>query len=97
MRAKIVEIKKGVQKFKKSLTPLFVNDLPYFWDEDNKIILDSFYKEIMIKARSNHTKFKDMVKGLNGTIVVNKMRNDFELPICSRKSSQNYIQSLMIP
>ena len=39
------------------------------------------YKEIIIKAISDHSKFKDIVKGLKGTVVVNKMRNDFELPI----------------
>ena len=35
----------------------------------------------MIKARLDHNKFKDMEKGIKGTVVVNKMRQDFELPI----------------
>ena len=40
---------------------------------------------MMIKARSNHSNFKDMVKGMKGTVVVNKMRKDFELPILFRE------------
>ena len=77
----MVEIKKGVQTFKKALMPLFFMCLPYFWDEDNKLISDSVYKEIMIKARSDRSKFKDMIKGLKGTVVVNKIRDYFQLPI----------------
>ncbi len=57
VRDKMVEIKKGVQKFKRALTPLFVNGLPSFWDEDNKLIVESIYKETMIKARLYHINF----------------------------------------
>ena len=39
------------------------------------------YKEMLIKARSDHSKFNDMVKGLKGMVVVSRMRQDFELPL----------------
>ncbi len=51
VREKMVEIKKGVQKFKRALTPLFVSGLPYFWNDDNKLIPKASYKEMMIKSR----------------------------------------------
>ena len=59
--------------------------LPCFWDNENKLISRPEYKEMLIKARSDHSKFKDMVKGLKGTMVVNKMRQDFELPFLFRE------------
>ena len=39
----------------------------------------------MIKARSDHSKFSDMVKGLKGMTVISKMRQDFELPLLFRE------------
>ena len=39
----------------------------------------------MIKARSDHSKFNDMVKGLKGITVISKMRQDFELPLLFRE------------
>ena len=45
---------------------------------------------MMIKARSDHSKFNDMVKGFKGTVVVNKMRNDFELPIMFREIKSKF-------
>ena len=43
------------------------------------------YKEMLIKARSDHRKFNDMVKGLNDTVVASKMRQDFEFPLLFRE------------
>ena len=39
------------------------------------------YKERLIKARLDHRKFNDMVNGIKGMVVVNKMRQDFEIPL----------------
>ncbi len=50
VRTKIVDIKKGVQKFKKALSPLFSMGLPSFLDSENKLIPKSMYKESMIKT-----------------------------------------------
>ncbi len=85
VREKMKEIKDVVEQFKGALTPLFRYGLPCFWDDGSKLIAESEYKEMMIKARSYHSKFKNMVKGLKGTVVVNKMRKYFELPILFRK------------
>ena len=40
---------------------------------------------MLIKARSDHSKFNDMVKGIKGIVVVSKMRQDFELPLLFRE------------
>jgi hypothetical protein len=85
VRAKIAQIQKAVQDFKQALLPLVNYGLPSFWDNENKLISGPEYKERLIKARSDHSKFKDMVKGLKGTVVVSKMRQDFELPLLFRE------------
>lgn len=85
VKDKIAQIQQTVQDFKRALTPLFNYGLPSFWDGDGKLIVEPVYKEMMIKAKSDHGKFKDMVKGLKGTVVVNKMRQEFELPILFRE------------
>jgi FtsZ-binding cell division protein ZapB len=85
VRGKMAQIQKVVHDFKGALTPLVNYGLPCFWDNENKLISGPEYKEMLIKARSDHSKFKDMVKGLKGTVVVNKMRQDFELPFLFRE------------
>ena len=49
------------------------------------LIVESKYKQMLIKVRSDHSKFSDMVKGLKGMVVVSEMRQDFELPLLFRE------------
>ncbi len=82
VRAKVGNIKKGVQRFKQALTPLFSMGLPSFWDSKNN---ESLYNVSMVQPREDHNKFTDMVKGLKGEVVVKKMKDDFQLPILFRE------------
>ena len=75
-----------MQEFKKEFLPLSGYGLPSFWDNENMLIVGPEYKEMLIKARSDHSKFNDMVKGLKGMVVVSKMRQDFELPLLFRET-----------
>ena len=85
VREKMSQIRNQVQIFKQAILPLFGYGLPSFWNNEDVLILESEYKELLIKARSDHSKFNDMVKGLKGAVVVNKMRDDFQLPILFRE------------
>ncbi len=77
VKGKTAQIQEAVQHFNQALLPLVNYGFPSFWDNENKLISGLEYKERLIKARSNHSKFQDMVKGLKGTVVVSKMRQDF--------------------
>ncbi len=79
------QIKKQVLEFKQAFLPLIGYGLPSFWDNEDVLITEPEYKELLIQARSDHSKFSDMVKGLKGMLVVSKMRQDFELPLLFRE------------
>ncbi len=85
VKGKMSQIQKQVQEFKQAFLPLIGYGLPSFWDNENMLIAGPEYKEMLIKARSDHRKFNDMVKGLKGMVVVSKMRQDFELPLLFRE------------
>ena len=59
--------------------------MPSFWNNEDELISEADYKELLIKARSDHSKFNDLVKGLKGITVISKMRQDFELPLLFRE------------
>ena len=43
----------------------------------------------MVHARLDHAKFKEMVKGLSGEVLVTKLRDDFMLPVLFRTIKSN--------
>ena len=89
VRSKVADIKTEVQKFKQAFLPLFQMGLLDFWDSENKLVPEAVYKEFMVKARLDHAKFKDMVKGLSGQLLVTKLRDDFMLPVLFRIITSN--------
>ena len=70
--------------------------LPDFSDSKNKLVPEAVYKEFMVQARLDHAKFKDMVKGLSGEVLVTKLRNDFMFFVLFRTITSN-LPLLMIP
>ena len=85
VREKMSQIKKQVLIFKQAILPLIGYGLLSFWDSEDVLIVELEYKELLIKARFDHSKFSDMVKGLKGMTVIRKMRQDFELPLLFRE------------
>ena len=63
--------------------------LPDLWDSENKLVPDALYKEFMVQARLDHAKFKEMVKGLSGEVLVTKLRDDFMLHVLFRTITSN--------
>ena len=70
-----------MQRFNQVFQPLFQKGLPNFWDFEGKLITESLYVESLIKARVDHAKFQDMVKGLKGEVLIGKLKDDFELTV----------------
>ena len=62
---------------------------PSFWDEDGKLISQSEYQALLIKARLYHRKFKDTTQSLSGKAIIDKLDMDFEIVFSFKSIGSN--------
>ena len=55
-----------VKSFKGLFVELFQKGMPPFWDEDGKLISQSEYWDLLVKARLDHKIFEHMTRPLSG-------------------------------
>jgi len=77
VKAKAKEMQRGVQVVKDLLSILFQKGLPSFWDNSNKLIPQQKYHEMLNQARMDASHFDDLDTSLSGTIVINKLSDNF--------------------
>ena len=68
-----------VKDFKAAFQILFDGGLPSFWDDEGRLFSQEQYHSLLAHNRMDHSKFEDLVKGLTGKVIVEKLTEDFEL------------------
>ena len=62
-----------------SFKDLFEDDLPAFWVDEGRLFSQEHYHSLLVQNRMDHSKFEDLVKGLTGKIIVEKLTEDLEV------------------
>ena len=60
------------------LTPVFKMGLPFFWEENGRILSQVEYHAQLVRCRLNHKKFEYMQQSLCGKTIVDKLSKYFE-------------------
>ena len=68
-----------IKAFRLTFKDLFDDGLPYFWDDEGQLFSQEQYHILLIHNRMDHSKFEDLVKGLTGKVIVEKLTEDFEI------------------
>ena len=73
------EMTSHINDFRHAFKELFEDGLPSFWDEEGRLFSQEHYHILLIQSRMDHSKFNDLVKGLTGKFIVDKLTEDFEI------------------
>ena len=68
-----------IKDFRLSFKDLFDDGLPSFWDDKGRLFSQEQCHILLVQNRMDHSKFKDLVKGLTGKVIVEKLTEDFEI------------------
>ena len=79
VQEKANQMSSQVKDFKMTFQKLFDDGLPSFWDNEGRIFSEEQYHILLVHNRMDHSKIKDLVKGLTGKVIVEKLTKDFEL------------------
>ena len=72
------EMTSRINDFRHAFKELFEDGLPSFWDEEGRLFSQEHYHSLLVQSRMDHSKFDDLVKGLTGKVIVDKLTEDFE-------------------
>ena len=59
--------------------PLMDKGLPYFWDNENRLLKKDHYDNLIIAKRNDHSSFEDLEGNLRGEVLVANLGDVFEL------------------
>ena len=59
--------------------PLMDKGLPYFWDNENKLLKNDRYDNLIVTKRNDHSSFEDLEGNLRGEVLVAKLGDVFDL------------------
>ena len=68
-----------IKDFDLDFKEFFEDSLPSFWDNEGRLFSQEHYHSLLVQNHMDHSKFEDLVKGLTGKIIVEKLIEDFEL------------------
>ena len=68
-----------INDFRHAFKELFEDGLPSFWDEEGRLFSQEHYHSLLVQSRMDHSNFDDLVKGLTGKIIVDKLTEDFKI------------------
>ena len=68
-----------IKDFRLAFKDLFDDGLPSFWDDEGWFFSQEQYHSLLVQNRMDHSKFEDLIKGLTGKIIVEKLTEDFEI------------------
>ena len=68
-----------IRDFKQVFQKLFDDDLPPLWDNDGKLLSQEQYHNMLVHSHTDHSKFEDLTKGLNGKDIIEKLADYFEI------------------
>ena len=73
------EMTSRINDFMHAFKELFEDGLPSFWGEEGRLFSQEHYHRLLVQICMDHSKFDDLVKGLTGKVIVDKLTEDFEL------------------
>ena len=73
------EMSSRINDFRHAFRELFEDGLPSFWDEERRLFSQEHYHSLLVQNRMDDSKFDDLVKGLTGKIIMDKLTEDFEI------------------
>ena len=79
LQDKADEMTSCINDFRHAFKELFEDGLPSFWDEEGRIFSQEHYHILLVQIHMDHSKFDDLVKGLMGKVIVDKLTEDFEI------------------
>ena len=62
-----------IKDFKADFKNLFDDGLPSFWDDEGRLFSKEQYHILLVHNRMDHSNFEDLVKGLTGKFIVEKL------------------------
>ena len=68
-----------IKDFRLSFKDLFDDGLPSFWDDEGWLFSQYKYHSLLVQNHKDHSKYEDLVKGLTGKVIVEKLTEDFEI------------------
>ena len=68
-----------IKYFRLAFKDLFDDGLPSFWDDEGRLFSQEHYHSLLVQNRMDHSKFEDLVKGLTRNIIVEKLKEEFEI------------------
>ena len=76
---KIDALQKEIKEMYALLKPLMEKGLPYFWDDQNRLLKKEQYENLIVARRNDHAKFDDLEGNLMGEVLVVKLGDIFDL------------------
>ena len=76
--------------FIESCDPLFKKGLPFFWREKGAMLTKDANYEKFVARRQDHLNFVDMTRSLTGRIFVDKLADECEILLPSKKHVHTY-------
>ena len=68
-----------IKDFRVAFKDLFDDGLPSFWDDEGGLFSHEQYHSLLVQNSIDHYKLEDLVKGLTGKVIVEKLTEDFEI------------------
>ena len=68
-----------IKDFRLAFEDLFDDGLPSFWDDEGRLFSQEQYHSLLVQNCMDHSKFEDLVKGLTGKVIVEKLTEDLEI------------------
>ena len=79
VQGKADEMSSQINDFRHAFRELFEDGLPSFWDEEGRLFSQEHYHSLLVQNHMDHSKFDDLVKGLTGKIIMDKLTKDFKI------------------
>ena len=76
---KIEVLQKEIKDMYSIFKPLMEKGLPYFWDDQNRLLKKGQYENLIVAKRNDHTQFDDLEGNLRGEVLVLKLGDIFDL------------------
>lgn len=79
VHTKIEDLQKEIKDMYALFKPLMEKGLPYFWDDQNRMLKKEQYENLIVAKRNDHTQFDYLEGNLKGEVLVVKLGDIFDL------------------
>ena len=79
VHTKIEALQKEINDMYALFKPLMEKGLPYFWDDQNRLLKKEKYENLIVAKKNDHTQCDDLERNLRGEVLVVKLGDIFDL------------------